>query len=81
MTRDLDRNAGPRTALNWRVRGILNLYRVLVPLVLVSLYSLGGGRGITVDSPRLFFLATAGLFGARKGEEWAVSHYLLKPVA
>ncbi len=39
--------------------GILNLYRILVPLVLVSLYSLGQGRGITVDSPRLFFGSAA----------------------
>lgn len=30
---------------------------------------------------RLFFLATAGLFGHRGGDEWGVSHYLLKPVA
>ena len=29
---------------------------------------------------RLFFLATAGLFGHRGGEEWGVSHYRLKPV-
>jgi cyclopropane-fatty-acyl-phospholipid synthase len=28
---------------------------------------------------RLFFLATAGLFGHRGGEEWAVSHYRLRP--
>ena len=27
---------------------------------------------------RLFFLATAGLFGARGGEEWGVSHYRLR---
>jgi cyclopropane-fatty-acyl-phospholipid synthase len=27
---------------------------------------------------RLFFLATAGLFGFRNGEEWGVSHYRLK---
>ena len=27
---------------------------------------------------RLFFLATAGLFGARRGEVWGVSHYRLK---
>jgi cyclopropane-fatty-acyl-phospholipid synthase len=29
---------------------------------------------------RLFFLATAGLFGHRSGEEWGVSHYRLAPV-
>jgi two-component system sensor histidine kinase PilS (NtrC family) len=52
-----DRNNGSKLALDWRVLGILNLYRVLVPLVLVSLYSLGGGRGLPVDSPRLFFSA------------------------
>ncbi|THD51753.1 cyclopropane-fatty-acyl-phospholipid synthase family protein [Phenylobacterium sp.] len=28
---------------------------------------------------RLFFLATAGLFGHRGGEEWGISHYRLKP--
>ena len=28
---------------------------------------------------RLFFLATAGLFGHRGGEEWGVSHYRLAP--
>lgn len=28
---------------------------------------------------RLFFLATAGLFGHRGGEEWGVSHFLLRP--
>lgn len=28
---------------------------------------------------RLFFLATAGLFGHRGGAEWGVSHYRLKP--
>ncbi len=28
---------------------------------------------------RLFFLATAGLFGSNEGEEWGVSHFLLRP--
>ena len=28
---------------------------------------------------RLFFLATAGLFGHDQGEEWGVSHYRLRP--
>jgi cyclopropane-fatty-acyl-phospholipid synthase len=30
---------------------------------------------------RLFFLATAGLFGHAEGLEWGVSHYRLRPVA
>jgi two-component system, NtrC family, sensor histidine kinase PilS len=45
----------PKIALNWRVLALLNLFRVLVPLVLLGLYSLGGSRGIAVDSPQLFF--------------------------
>lgn len=28
---------------------------------------------------RLFFLATAGLFGRPNGDEWGVSHHLLRP--
>ena len=44
----------PKIGLNWRVLGILNLYRVLVPLVLLGLYSLGGSRGLPVESPDLF---------------------------
>jgi len=28
---------------------------------------------------RLFFLATAGLFGHARGAEWGVSHYRLRP--
>jgi two-component system sensor histidine kinase PilS (NtrC family) len=62
VIRDLDRIAGPRTALNWRVLGILNLYRVLVPLVMVGLYYLGGARGLALDSPRLFFGAVSFYF-------------------
>jgi two-component system, NtrC family, sensor histidine kinase PilS len=63
LNRQFDRNGGSKLALDWRVLGILNLYRVLVPLVLVSLYSLGGGRGLAVDSPRLFFSAAAFYLG------------------
>jgi two-component system sensor histidine kinase PilS (NtrC family) len=44
----------PKIGLNWRVLGILNLYRILVPLVLLGLYALSGGRGLPVDSPDLF---------------------------
>jgi two-component system, NtrC family, sensor histidine kinase PilS len=45
-------------ALSWRVLAVLNLYRILVPLVLVGLYSLVGARAIGVKSPQLF-LGTA----------------------
>jgi two-component system sensor histidine kinase PilS (NtrC family) len=43
-----------RSALNWRVLAVLNLYRILVPLVLMALYTIGGTRGIGVDSARLY---------------------------
>ena len=45
-------------AFSWRVLGLLNLFRVLVPLVLIGLYYLGGTRGLSVESPLLFFGAT-----------------------
>lgn len=45
----------PKVALNWRVLGILNLYRVVVPLFLLGVYSLSGSRGLPVESPDLFF--------------------------
>ena len=54
MNRQSDRSLGTDPALNWRVLGLLNLYRVLVPLVLLGLYSLGGARGIGVISPQVF---------------------------
>jgi two-component system sensor histidine kinase PilS (NtrC family) len=54
LNRPVDRTS-EWIALNWRVLGLLNLYRVLVPLVLLSLYSLGGSRGLSVEDPRLFF--------------------------
>jgi two-component system sensor histidine kinase PilS (NtrC family) len=56
INRPLDRTS-EWIALNWRVLGLLNLYRVLVPLVLLSLYSVGGSRGLVVSDPRLFFSA------------------------
>ena len=52
--RQLEPIRGPKIGLNWRVLGTLNLYRVLVPLVLLSLYGLGGSRGLPVESPQLF---------------------------
>jgi len=44
-------------AFTWRVLGLLNLFRVSVPVVLISLYDLGGARGLSVGSPLLFFSA------------------------
>jgi two-component system, NtrC family, sensor histidine kinase PilS len=46
----------------WRVLAVLNLYRVLVPLVLLGLYSLGGARGFAVYSRQMFFGATVFYF-------------------
>jgi two-component system sensor histidine kinase PilS (NtrC family) len=57
LNRDFDRNLGPWRALNWRVLGLLNLYRLLVPLVLAGLYFLGGARGLSLDDPKVFFAA------------------------
>ncbi|MGO9934271.1 MAG: sensor histidine kinase [Steroidobacteraceae bacterium] len=54
MNRQFDRT-GISPALNWRVLRVLNLYRILVPLLLLGLYSLGGARGFSVNSSRLFF--------------------------
>ena len=58
MNRAIERSVNDRPALNWRVLGLLNLYRVLAPLVLLALYPLGSARGFTVDSRQLFFGAT-----------------------
>ena len=58
MNRPFDPSSDSKSALNWRVLGLLNLYRVLAPLVLLALYPLGGARGFTVDSRQLFFGAT-----------------------
>jgi len=55
LNHPFDRSIESNPALNWRVLGLLNLYRVLVPLVLLGLYSLGGARGIGVNSPQVFF--------------------------
>ena len=56
MNRQFDRTGIPfNPALSWRVLGVLNLYRVLVPLMLLSLYSLGSARGISVNFPQIFF--------------------------
>jgi two-component system, NtrC family, sensor histidine kinase PilS len=58
LSRQFDLSIASATALNWRVLGLLNLYRVLAPLVLLALYPLGNARGFAVESPQLFFGGT-----------------------
>src|SRR6202789_4267627 len=58
LYRSFDHNSDSKPALNWRVLGLLNLYRVLTPLVLLGLYPLGAARGFAVDSRQLFFGGT-----------------------
>jgi two-component system sensor histidine kinase PilS (NtrC family) len=66
LNRQFDRHIDPITgrdpAMVWRVLAVLNLYRVLVPLVLLGLYSLGGARGFAVYSRQLFFGAAVFYF-------------------
>jgi two-component system, NtrC family, sensor histidine kinase PilS len=59
LYRPLDHHSDPKPVMNWRVLGLLNLYRVLTPLVLLGLYPLGAARGFAVDSRQLFFGANA----------------------
>jgi two-component system sensor histidine kinase PilS (NtrC family) len=55
LYRPFDHDSDSKPALNWRVLGLLNLYRVLAPLVLLGLYPLGAERGFAVDSRQMFF--------------------------
>ena len=76
LNRKPELDTAPKTSLNWRVLGILNLFRVLVPLVLLSLYWLGGSRGLPVESPQLFQIAAYGipLLRIRKRDPGAQAH-------
>jgi two-component system, NtrC family, sensor histidine kinase PilS len=58
LNRHTDPRSDAKPALNWRVLGLLNLYRVLAPMVLLALYPLGSTRGFAVESRELFFGAT-----------------------
>ncbi|MCS0497723.1 cyclopropane-fatty-acyl-phospholipid synthase family protein [Ancylobacter sp. MQZ15Z-1] len=64
-----------RTAEDWLARFDANRGRI--DEVLRDVY--GAEGGLWRRRWRLFYLATAGLFGHRGGEEWGVSHYLLRP--
>jgi cyclopropane-fatty-acyl-phospholipid synthase len=64
-----------RTALDWLANFDRNDDAVM--RVLTATY--GDAGELWKRRWRLFFLATAGLFGHGDGQEWAVSHYRLRP--
>ena len=65
-----------RTACDWLARFDAN--RAPITQLLSEVY--GAEARLWRRRWRLFYLATAGLFGHANGEEWGVSHYLLSPV-
>lgn len=65
-----------RTARDWLANFDRNAPRI--DIVLAEVY--GADAALWRRRWRLFYLATAGMFGHDKGEEWGVSHYLLRPV-
>ncbi|MDX3975131.1 cyclopropane-fatty-acyl-phospholipid synthase family protein [Shinella sp.] len=64
-----------RTALDWLKNFDAN--RGAIRAIFADTY--GADAILWMRRWRLFFLATAGLFGHANGEEWGVSHYLLRP--
>lgn len=66
-----------RTALDWLRNFDAN--RDAIRTVFEQTY--GGEAAVWMRRWRLFFLATAGMFGHGGGREWGVSHYLLRPAA
>lgn len=64
-----------RTALHWLANFDANRSRI--DLILREVY--GRDAALWRRRWRLFYLATAGLFGHASGNEWRVSHYRLRP--
>lgn len=64
-----------RTAMDWLANFDRN--RAAIDGVLQQVY--GAAAPMWARRWRIFFLATAGLFGHDSGREWAVSHYRLAP--
>ncbi|QUD88759.1 SAM-dependent methyltransferase [Phenylobacterium montanum] len=64
-----------RTALDWLAN--FDAHGAEIMQILRGVYD--AEAGVWFKRWRLFFLATAGLFGHRGGEEWGVSHYRLRP--
>ncbi len=65
-----------KTAMDWLARFDAN--RKQIDGILGEVY--GSNAALWRQRWRLFYLATEGLFGHASGEEWGVSHYLLRPV-
>jgi cyclopropane-fatty-acyl-phospholipid synthase len=65
-----------RTALDWLA--LFDANTAGIEPVLRDVY--GRDTGLWMRRWRLFYLATAGLFGNAGGREWGVSHWRLKPV-
>jgi cyclopropane-fatty-acyl-phospholipid synthase len=65
-----------RTAVDWLANYDANATEIA--RILSSVY--GAEAAVWRRRWRLFFLATAGLFGAEGGDPWGVSHYLLRPL-
>lgn len=64
-----------RTARDWLANFDAN--RAAIRAIFEATY--GREATLWMRRWRLFFLATSGLFGHADGEEWGVSHYLLRP--
>ena len=65
-----------RTADHWLANFDAN--RTEIDAILKEVY--GADAALWRRRWRLFFLSVSGLFGHQGGQEWGVSHYLLKPV-
>lgn len=65
-----------RTAMDW----LANFDREAANITPILERVYGKDANLWRRRWRLFFLATAGLFGHDKGAVWGVGHYLLKPV-
>ncbi len=65
-----------RTAQDWLAN--YDRHEAAIWEILRSVY--GSDAGLWRRRWRLFFLATAGLFGHAEGSEWGVSHYRLRPL-
>ncbi len=66
-----------RTAIDWLDNFDRN--RHIIRAIFEATY--GQDAALWMRRWRIFFLATAGLFGHANGEEWGVSHYRLRPAS